>query len=329
MRSTLGLMMLALAMAGCAQTSGTIVAAQPGPAACANLVYRGLDADDRPIGKQITDQNGEPTQFLVSWLIGGLTSDPSHDLEPDRVNPFDAFLDCYVGQVDMRDPEKRLLRGHVVVTMLAMYGDFNLRHRRYANLEDDAALIIQGIENAELSLGAGSRLMVQAALGPDATPESVLTSLGRVARVMDVLQVAINVERPTRVRALGTLRNVAAVIGGGAGGGIGVADLVLDGLRGLRKAAVLEVYGGALRNDARRFLRGLEGRAVTLDDWQAWDRWLDRACGSIAAMGDVTNRCVPAAQAMASHLETAAPPSRTFEAPTVQAQVEAAPGSTR
>jgi hypothetical protein len=241
------------------------------------------------------------------------------------LNPFDAFLDCYVGEVDPRDPEKRLLRGHVLVTMLTMYGDFNLGHRSYANLEDNAALIIQGIENAELNLGAGSRLMVQAALGPTAEPERVLTSYGRVSRVADVLQVAINVERPSQVRALGTLRNVAAAVGlGGAAAGVELADLVLDGLRGIRKAAILEVYGGALRNDARRFLRNLEGRAVILDDWQAWDGWLDRACASIAARGDVTNRCVPGAQAMASYLDTGMPPLRTFEA-----RAEAASGIMR
>lgn len=124
-----------------------------------------------------------------------------------------------------------------------------------------------------------------------------------------MLQVAINVERPSQVRALGTLRNVAAAIGGG--GSVGIADLVFDGLRGIRKAAILEVYGGALRNDARRFLRGLDGRAVTLDDWQAWDRWLDRACAAIAAIGDVTNRCVPGAQALASWLDIGMPPPRT------------------
>jgi hypothetical protein len=309
MRSLLRITMLALALSGCAKTSGVMLAAQPGLAACANQVYRGPDPQGKPVERQITDRNGEPTPFLVSTLVSGLTSDPTHDFDPDRPNPFDAFLDCYVGEVDMRDPEKRLLRGHVVVTMLAMYGDFNLGHRRYDNLEDDAALIIQAIENAELNLGAGSRLMVQAALGPAAEPEQVLTSFGRVSRVVDVLQVAIDVERPSQVRALGGLRNLAAAIGGG--GGVGITDLVFDGLRGIRKAAILEVYGGALRNDARRFLRGLDGRPVTLADWQAWDRWLDRACARVAAIGGGTNRCVPGAQALAAYVDTRTPPSRT------------------
>jgi hypothetical protein len=322
MRSLLGTMMLALALSGCAKTSGVIVAAQPGALACVNKVYREPGAQGKSVERRITDRNGEPTPFLVSSLVGGLTSDPTHDLDPDRPNPFDAFLDCYVGEVDLHDPEKRLLRGHVVVTMLAMYGDFNLGHRRYDNLEDDAALIVQGIENAELNLSAGSRPMVQAALGPAAEPEQVLTSFGRVSRVVDVLQVAINVERPSQVRALGSLRNVAAAIGGG---GVGITDLVLDGLRGIRKAAILEVYGGALRNDARRFLRGLEGRAVTLDDWQAWDRWLDRACARVAAIGDVTNRCVPGAQALAAYLDIGMPPPRTR----IEAQAAAVTGVLR
>jgi hypothetical protein len=319
MRSLLGITMLALALSGCANTSGVMVAAQPGLAACANQVYREPDQEGGTVERQVTDRNGEPTQFLVATLVGGLTADPTHDLDPDRPNPFDAFLDCCVGEVDMRDPEQRLLRGHVVVTMLAMYGAFNLGHRRYDDLADDAALIMQAIENAELGLAAGSRLMVQAALGPSAEPEPVLTSFARVSTVMDALQVAVDVERPSQARALGGLRNLAAAIG--SSGGVGIADLVLDGLRGIRKAAILEVYGGALRNDARRFLRGLDGRAVTLADWQAWDRWLDRACARIAAIGGVTNRCVPGAPALAAHLDMRTPPART--SPAIGAEVTA------
>jgi hypothetical protein len=289
----------------CAPTSGVMLAAQPGLAACADLTYRGPDAAGRPVECRITDHKGEPTPFLLGSLIAGVTADPSAAGEP---NPFDALLDCYVGPVDMTDPEKRLLRGHVVVTMLAIYGEFNLRHSQYENLEDDAVLVIRAIENAELSLAAGSRLMVQAAQGPGVLPETVQTSFGRVDRVLDVLQVAIDVERPTRARGVVSLRNLAAAVGGG---GAGIADLLSDGLRGLRKAALQELYGGALRNDARRFLAGLEGRAVTLEDWRAWDRWLDRACRGIAAQGDASNRCVPPAATLAAYLDRGAPPSRT------------------
>jgi hypothetical protein len=150
--------------------------------------------------------------------------------------------------------------------------------------------------------------MVQAAQGPDARPETVLTSYGRIDRVVDVLQVAIDVERPSRARAGLSLSNLASAVG--SGGGAGIAGLLLDGLRGIRKAAVLEVYGGALRNDARRFLAGLEGRVVTMDDWRAWDRWLDRACRKMAAQGDVSNRCVPPAATLAAYLDRGTPPSR-------------------
>ncbi|HEX5078796.1 MAG TPA: hypothetical protein VFV80_06550, partial [Geminicoccaceae bacterium] len=122
-----------------------------------------------------------------------------------------------------------------------------------------------------------------------------------------VLQVALDVERPTQVRGLDGLRHLAAAV---ASGGTDVVDLVLDGLRGIRKAAILEVYGGALRTDAGRFLRSLDGRAVTLADWQAWDRWLDQACARIAAVGGLTNRCVPRAQALAAYLDAPEPPSR-------------------
>lgn len=297
---------LALVLGGCAPTSGVMLAAQPGLLACANLSYRGTDAAGRPVERQITDHKGEPTSFLLGTLIAGVTADPGRDRLSGQPNPFDTLLDCYVGEVDVANPEKRLLRGHVLVTMLAMYGEFSLGHRRYDALEDDAVLIIRAIENAELNLASGSRLMVEAAQGSGAEPETVLTSYGRVDRVVDVLQVAIEVERPGRARAALSLQNLASAVGGGAG----IADLLVDGLRGIRKAAVLEVYGGALRNDARRFLAGLEGRAVTLDDWRVWDRWLDRACRKMAAQGDVSNRCVPPAATLAAYLDQGAPPSR-------------------
>lgn len=300
---------LALVLGSCAPTSGVMLAAQPGLVACADLTYRGADASGKPVQRRITDHRGEPTPFLMSSLIAGVTADPGRDLGGGEPNPFDTLLDCYVGPVDMADPEKRLLRGHVVVTMLAMYGDFNLGYGRYSDVEDDAALIIRAIENAELSLAAGSRLTVQAALGPDAEPDTVLTSYGRVDRLVDVLQVAIEVERPSRSRAAVSLRNLAAAVG--SGGSAGIADLLSAGLRGLRKAAMLELYGGALRNDARRFLAGIEGREATLADWRIWDRWLDRACRSMAVQGDVTNRCVPQAQTLAAYLDHGTPPSRT------------------
>ena len=115
---------------------------------------------------------------------------------------------------DPRDAEKRLLRGHVAVTMLAMYAEFNLRRQRYPGLEDDAALIVQSIENAELGLASGSGLMVSAVVGADAQPETLLASYNRVSRVVDVLQVALDVERPTRMRGLDNLRHLAVAVGG-------------------------------------------------------------------------------------------------------------------
>src|SRR5690606_10764436 len=79
MRSRLGIVVLALAMTGCAKTSGVIVAAQPGLAACADLAYHAPEGGAQTLERRITDRHGEPTAFLASSLVAGLTADPSHD----------------------------------------------------------------------------------------------------------------------------------------------------------------------------------------------------------------------------------------------------------
>jgi hypothetical protein len=287
---------------GCAVTGGTVVGTAPGLAACA-----GLKTDDQV---SVTDGAGNPHADLVDSLIKGLAVNPSAAGTDAafRQNPFDKFLDCYVGPVDAADLEQRLLRGHVVVTMLAMYGSYNISLRRYNGIEDDATTILRSGEAAEVALSASSAVVRRAAGDSGDAPKSVLPTVDRVDRVVDLLQLAIDIERPSLARTRDIALNLVAAVAGSPGA---ARELVGAALTGIKKATVLEIYGHALRNDAIRFLSDVKGRGtVDIADWEGWDRYLFEACKPIANIARSPNRCVPSAGVMRDLLMVERPPSR-------------------
>jgi hypothetical protein len=234
---------------GCAATGGSIVGTAPGLAACA-----GLKTEDQV---NVTDGAGNPHPDLVEFLIKGLAVNPSASgVDPAvRGNPFDKFLDCYIGPVNAADLEQRLLRGHVVVTMLAMYGGYNIGLRRYNGIEDDATTILRSAEAAEVALSGSSAVVTRAAGDAAARAPSVLPTVEQVDRVVDLLQLAIDVERPTLARTRDTVLNLIAAVGGSPGA---ARELIGAALTGIKKATILEIYGHAVRNDAIRFLADVQ-----------------------------------------------------------------------
>ena len=286
---TLAVLVLLAAAGGCAQTSGVIASGGPRIGECA-----GITVDDQ----KVTDATGAPHPDLIEFLVKGLAVDPTGAVRSTAAsenNPFDAFLDCYVGEVDATNVEQRLLRGHIVVTMLAMYGSYNIGLRRYDRIEDDATAILRSIEAAEVGLGAGSNMLVRAAGHPADLPRPVIPAFARVDRVVDILQVSIDVERPTFNRSREAVVNIVAAI---AGSPQALRELVGTALTGIRKVAVLELYGPALRNDARRFLARVRAEGAKVDDWEGWDRHLYAACRPIAELARAPNRCVASAAAL-------------------------------
>ncbi len=290
----------------------TVTVASPAavtPAAAPPAAPAGAPAAS-PKTIDVTDKDGLPTASLIAALIKGLTQDPTVPTADKQTDAFDALLDCYVGPVDPSDREKRLLRGHVIVTMLAMYGSYNLRVRRYPGVEDHAATMLKSITAAELSLSrASDRLYAAAKNDPNAKlPDTPLDSFLRVDRVVDVLQVAIDVERPTAGRVKEGIYNLVAAIGGSP---TAIQPLIEEALATVRKAAVLAIYGSALRTDAYVFLKDFKtydqddaskgitrqtAKSVTADHWAAWDPALDKACREIASIAKVEGAtCVPSA----------------------------------
>src|SRR5258708_38980262 len=148
---------LAFAMCGCAATSGDL-AGTTSKTTCANVKTNN--------GRNVTDDKGAPHQDLINALLTGLVADPSApaaDGSSAAEDPFDKLLDCYVGPVKAADVEQRLLRGHIVVTMLAIYGRYTVNLRRYTGVEDDASTILKSISAAELQLSKSSNVIHKAA----------------------------------------------------------------------------------------------------------------------------------------------------------------------
>jgi hypothetical protein len=289
LRALAAAMFAAITSAGCTPTStgGGPVSSLTPITACANKKADSVN---------VTDAQGAPHPDLVVWLIEGLTTDPAApDDAAKKEDPFDALLDCYVGPVDPRNLEQRLFRGHVIVTMLAMYGHYNLKAHHYNGDADDAGTILKSITAAELSLSRSSNLLFRAAGSAKDLPATPLKAYTRVDRAVDVLQVAIDVERPTYARARNAVLNLVAAIGGSP---TAVSELLSEALVGIRKAAVLAVYAPALRADAFADLKRVQASGVTVADWAQWDRALFEACRSIAGLANVPNTCVPSASVL-------------------------------
>lgn len=262
-------------------------------------------ANRKSDSKNVTDARGAPHPDLVLWLMQGLTKAPEEpDAASQKENPFDNLLDCYIGPVDATNVEQRLFRGHVIVTMLAIYGRFNLKAHRYNGMEDDAATLLKSITTAELSLSRSSNLLFRAAGSQSNLPQTPLKAFNRVDRAVDVLQVAIDVERPTYARARNAVLNLVAVIGGSP---TALRDLVSEALVGIKKATVLAVYAPALRADAYADLKRIQRDGVKVEDWAAWDRELFAACQSIAEMASAPNTCVTSARVLRDSFGTGVP----------------------
>lgn len=294
----------ALSLSGCNGAYVPAVAGDEALKACANI----KTADN----KNVTDAQGNPHSDLLNFLIEGLAVNPS-DVEKATANgenPFDKFLDCYVGPVDASDIEQRLLRGYVVVTMPTMYGDYNVRLRPYADMVDNARTILHSAATASLRLSLSSNVVYHAAGNAGTIPTTPLPTFERVERVVDVLQLAIDVERPTVARAREGVFNLTAAIGGSP---TALRDLIGEALTGIKKATVLAVYGTAIRNDAYTFLARIKARkTVTIHDWEVWDRYMYGACAKLAGMTGSVNRCVPSAATIREYFSgRTGPASRT------------------
>ncbi|MEO5337739.1 MAG: hypothetical protein H7841_12725 [Magnetospirillum sp. WYHS-4] len=221
----------------------------------------------------------------------------------------DKFLDCIL--VDVPDDhaaanELKLLRGHVALALTATYGAFNgsgaladfgeVDFRATSKAKEQSALMLSHIERAEDYLRRASKVPGLAQFQtPPSQADSLSDEMQRVKkdyRVLSVLRVAVDAERPTIERARGIVIDVIAAAASPTAGAL--QGIVQDGFNAMLKNAVMDTLGRDFLADAQDALQKIkEKKTVDATDWAWGDKLLKRACARLAETGDVTPHCVP------------------------------------
>lgn len=196
---------------------------------------------------------------------------------------------------------KLQFRRHMVVTLLSRYAMYSytgslgptgqVRLASYRDGPDDAAATLNHIETAQKQLRA-----YISGLGPAGSVSKGLPMLAsglipfeeseRLHRVVAVLQVLIDADRPLIGRAKNFVLNILGAIGGGPSAISRILDQIADGIK---SAIIVRAFTEAYMIDAINYWEDLDNRAVTLEDWYYWDKKLDRACIVLAAHADASD----------------------------------------
>lgn len=262
---------------------------------------------------------------------GGMTAAPDHmvplmsPVTPTARVPgteaktaLNQFLDCYAGPVDEHNLEARVLRGFIVLTVMAQWADHQLEQVADSGDRRERALtVLEDVETAATMLYAGSNVILRQTLADavkKAAAENKPLALNRadqasqdveaVRRTLAVFQVAydgaaIGVER-TRDRILSLVsliatRNLTAL-----------NDLLEDALQGSVAAYERGIYGAAFQRMAGRTLAPAgvwTDRSPTAQDWRVWQVRLERACASLSHAAGTDRSCRPDATRIESYLK--------------------------
>lgn len=234
------------------------------------------------------------------------------------------------------DGERRLLRSHVVVTLLAQLGAHTVTRTDYVGREEDAARLIGLIRAVEANVVAASPTMLNE-LGHGALlsqyfenppKEPLLKGFETARRVRDILAVGAAVEEINigltvgRVgRAMGLVTNTLA-----SGVTLGaVKDTVSALFRGSRDALEVGFFKGAFLYDGRETLSAdalcasgtcgaadrsklaLNGKAFA-KVWTAWSLRLEAACKDLASVSQLASAsCLPGEADIKNALAAAKP----------------------
>ena len=211
------------------------------------------------------------------------------------------FLDCITGvAIGQNAIEFRLLRGHLIVGVLAIYGE-DSAGKSPSNKQKHATNILGHIERAESLLWEASGCQNSAA-GADCTPldpNTLTDARDTLRRIFAVLDLARAVSEPgkervlpfgksfiTRISALITVPTPSGAIG-----------LVKEGRRAAARIFTLRSYSAAYRSAVEGFLKEVTGRTPKAENWKRIDTaYLLPACKSLARMAgrkEDQHHCVP------------------------------------
>jgi hypothetical protein len=222
----------------------------------------------------VADEKGKISSGYINALISGDA-------------PIDPLLDCALSPVTSE--EAKLYRGHVLISLLASYGAYNLALGPYEERVGDAITLLAHIKQAEKSLRGASR-----AVKPDIPIREFQGSPARLDRITYILEVALYAERPTLRRIKGEIRSLVGAVA--AGSPAGTLKLGIEGaVTGIRKSIHLRHYGRAYLADAQEDLARFKENALPTEaDWNRRDEMINEACHTIMGMAKIdTFSCIP------------------------------------
>lgn len=263
------------------------------------------------------------------------------------------YLDCYIAPVGPDrdglaeggdyDLEGRLLRAHVLLTMLASYGTELVSTHSGKRAPEHAARLLGHIRDAELSLRSASLVTNDALLAvatqrnrAQVTAKTLLAVQDRAGattqrrwdgyatRLLRTFQIAVDIQVIDAHQSFDRATNILSALS--APTSAAVTGVVMDAVKGLATVQKVQIYGDAMRRDAAETLAAhrlqivagppLNGitatwtldREAALLRWQTWDTALDRSCRLLAALAKQTDAgCIPTPAALRKVLETEGP----------------------
>ncbi|MES9971915.1 MAG: hypothetical protein ABW092_17915 [Candidatus Thiodiazotropha sp.] len=262
------LCLLTLILSGCSSMTlpGFLKSELMFDKACARQKYTDKNGNKH----SIADTEGEISTGYIKALISGHAK-------------VDEFLDCAL--VKAPKHETRLYRGHVLLSLLASYGAYNLSVGQYEESIGDAITLLTHIREAEKSLRLAS-----SAVKPDVTTLPYQGSPIRLKRISNLLEVALYAERPSLRRARKDVRSLLGGIASGATPAI-LQSGVEGAMKGISKSIHLRLYGKAYLDDAREDLERFADGSVLPDeaDWMNRSEMIQDACNRIRVFAQLDN----------------------------------------
>lgn len=223
------------------------------------------------------------------------------------------YFDCLLGQADDRNANAQLLRGHIMLTLMAQYGAEIVRASRSNRQPAQSLRLITHIREAELMLAGGGDALVP----PPPASQTQLGNFWLAARIASVLQVAIDLETVYVQRSLDSVSNLTAALGGGPAAAAQADALLGQAAAGIAITLRSELYGTAFLTDARASMDTIKATneasepAAVAAQWGLWTARLNAACADLAASAKLSDpSCSPtmsAVKALRLKMEGVAP----------------------
>ncbi len=267
------LLLVTAALTGCS----TITALKP---AEDSIASDALCPDTVPVTPEgldirITDEAGRVTPEYIHAMIEGEAS-------------IDPLLDCALSPAIAE--EAKLYRGHVLLSLLAKYGAYNLQIGPYEERIGDAITLLAHIKQAEYSLRGPSSVVK-----PDISLRKFQERPAKLDRITYVLEVALYAERPTLRRIKGRVGSLVGSIVSGASTE-SIRWSLSGAIDGIEKSIHLRLYGKAYLDDAKEDLSRFTGESQLPEaaDWQRRDAMIEEACAQIAKLANLNgSSCIP------------------------------------